>query len=1117
MPHRPVKTALLLAVMTLATGAVPLANATSPDAPTSLLASPGEGRIVLTWSDPTTGAPDVYRVFHATTGGDVLLAQLPGTAHRHVDGGLADGQTRTYRVEAVKAGVPASTDPVTQTTFAPATTSSSFAAGPEGFTLERSGGATVAWSSSNGAILVTQPSGASASDTILSRPLPATWTSEDTDFHVSAVVTRVQGGHDADFWALALAPAGTGDLASRPGTIGVRVEENTQTGGDGGHGVHFMFVGTDGTRPVDVEHELCFGCALRTTYRVSLAYDSTNRTLTWTVMSDEGAFAQQQSILGARAGDFFNVTSLAIASDTPPASGTAQHTVDDVVVTWKRAESRPTSPTNLTVTRTGAGAALLAWAAPMRAGTEPVAAYDILRDGVSIASVSSATFSETGIPRWSWTQYQVRARSELGAGWPAFGTLAPEAGERAGAETFDTTPPEWIEWRDPWPSDSRVRVFESRGELALSYDTVGSARYGVPLDGATWRPATGSFSVQATYRDEGSGRATGACPLALLPASTNACTGPGIVAEFRAENRTAASPPSMHLRFVDAAGATKLDVRHALAQTGTWRVNATYDHTTSELTMRLRNATGVLLAQGSVIVAADAFALGFSGVTAGIGSHGLSPQEGVGFVEDFEYAFAAPQPVGVPAPPTSVVAEPLNADGRALVTWQPPAGGPVVGSYRVYRAGGDGRFVLAGSTTSTSFEDDALTRRSSYLYRVSALGAAGEGLAGGRAWVRTYDVPGVVRGLGVATTGEGGQLRVTWGQPDADEFRDTVTSYEVRRDDALIATLAPETRTWLDTGLAEGSFHVYKVRAVNGVGPGPDASKQAFAPSRPSAPLLLRDTQGPDVGTVNVTWAPPFTTGGLPLLAYRVYRDGALVSEQAQPWLVETGLAEGATLAYRVTAVNAVGEGPAATRVVEVASRAGAPATLTGAPGPALGGVALAWGAAQDGGLPITSYRVYRTVNGTTTLAGTVTNLANLTFRDAGLPDATLVMHEVAAVTALGEGERASVTTLTWTRLAPEPVRDLTASRSGFGTNRVAWELPLANAGPPIQEIRVYRIGGLQGETLAATLTPTARSFLDLPTQWARQPAPDYAYRVVAVNLVGASGSEWTGPVSPLL
>lgn len=1118
MRHRPVL-ALALLVLVLAAGAPPHVAAADADAPTGVAVAQGESRLVVTWGAPTSGtAPTGYRVYRVMGTGDALLAELPASARRHVDTGLPDGATRAYRVSALRGVDEASSDAAQGTTFAPTTTSSSFVTGAEGFTLERSGGGTVAWSSSNGAILVTQPSGASASDTILSRALPATWTSEDTDFHVSAVVTRVQGGHDADFWALALAPAGTGDLASRPGTMGIRIEENTQTGGDGGHGVHFMFVGTDGTRLVDVQTEMCFDCALRTTYRVSLAYDSTNRTLAWTVMSDDGAFASSQHVVGSRAADLFDVTRLAIASDTPPASGTAQHTVDDVVVTWKRAESTPTSPTSVAVTRTGAGAALLTWAAPRRAGTEPVVAYDIVRGGAPLASVAGTSFSETGLPRWSWSDYQVLARSELGAGWPASARLAPEAGERVGAEGFDVTPRGWTGASDGWPSDSSITVRESSSALALSFDTVGSARYGVSFDGATWRPDTGSFSAGATYRDPGNGRATGACPLALLPAGTNACTGPGIVAEFRAENRTAASPPTMRLRFVDAAGATKLEVRHALAHTGTWRVNATYDHATRELTMRLGNATGVLLAQGSVIVAADAFALGFAGVTAGIGSHGSSPAEGVGFVEDFAYAFAAPQPAGLPAQPTDVAAEPLNADGRALVTWGAPAGGPSVDRYHVYRLSRTGDWAFAGSTTSTSFEDSGLGRRQPITYRVSAVGAAGEGLPEGRASILTVDVPGIPR-PNAARTGNHGELRVVWGVPTSDGWGDnpfghTITSYEVRRDGELVATLDASTRTLLDTGLAAGRWYRYEVRALNGVGPGPYGADGEWSPDVPWGPSSVTVSQGPTPGMVNLTWGASENNGGLSITAYRVTADGVVLKESMERWFQQDGFPQGAMVRFEVSAVNQLGPSVPVVRNVPIASPSGAPGALTAAP-TSLGKVAVAWDApASDGGLPIQSYRVYRTLAGSTSLAATVTSRG---FNDSGLPHEADVAYEVAAVTAVGEGERASAATRTFANVVPGAVRDLAAARVAFGTNRVSWELPLANAGPPIQELRVYRLGGVQGETLAATLAPTARSFLDTPLQWARQPSIDYAYRVVAVNEAGAGASEWTEPVSPLL
>jgi fibronectin type 3 domain-containing protein len=117
-----------------------------------------------------------------------------------------------------------------------------------------------------------------------------------------------------------------------------------------------------------------------------------------------------------------------------------------------------------------------------------------------------------------------------------------------------------------------------------------------------------------------------------------------------------------------------------------------------------------------------------------------------------------------------------------------------------------------------------------------------------------------------------------------------------------------------------------------------------------------------------------------------------------------SGLTNGVTYSFSVTATNAVGTGPASNSLTATpATVPTAPRSVTAAPDRTKG-VDLAWLVPlSNGGSTITGYRIYRgTSSGVYTSVTTVGNVTS--YRDASTKKGVRYYYVIRAINALGEG-----------------------------------------------------------------------------------------------------------------
>ncbi len=198
-------------------------------------------------------------------------------------------------------------------------------------------------------------------------------------------------------------------------------------------------------------------------------------------------------------------------------------------------------------------------------------------------------------------------------------------------------------------------------------------------------------------------------------------------------------------------------------------------------------------------------------------------------------------------------------------------------------------------------------------------------------------------------------------------------------------------------------------------------------PTPPSGPpQALQATAGN--AQVTLTWGAPSDDGGSPITNYRIYRGTALgdlsflVEVENVLAYTDTGLTNGVTYYYQVSAVNAVGESPKSIEVsaTPMATVPSAPQNLQASVGHTY--VYLTWDPPlSDGGSAITSYRIYRSNPGdefgvAPAILATVGNV--LEYNDTTVDDTTYIfvtyVYQVSAVNAIGEGERSGKLFADW-------------------------------------------------------------------------------------------------------
>jgi fibronectin type 3 domain-containing protein len=457
-------------------------------------------------------------------------------------------------------------------------------------------------------------------------------------------------------------------------------------------------------------------------------------------------------------------------------------------------------------------------------------------------------------------------------------------------------------------------------------------------------------------------------------------------------------------------------------------------------------------------------------------------------------------PATPPATPTGLTATAGNA--QVALNWSASSGAASYNIYRSTTSGGEGSTPYQTGVTSTSFTDSSLTNGTTYYYEVSAVNAAGQSPVSSQVSATPVAPPATPAGL-TATAGNA-QVALNWSSSSG------ATSYNIYRsttsggEGSTPYQTGVTSTSFTDSSLTNGTTYYYEVSAVNAGGQSPVSSQVSATPVAPPAtPTGLTATSGNTQVALNWSASSGATS-------YNIYRSTTSGGEGSTPYktgvtstsFTDTGLTNGTTYYYEVSAVNAGGQSAVSSQV-SATPQLSVPPTPTGLTATAGNAqVALSWSASSGA----TSYDIYRsTTSGGEGSTPYQTGVTSTSFTDTGLTNGTTYYYEVSAVNAAGQSPVSSETSATpqaSSGLILLPSSELASLQQQAASNTSQWQAFKSNLDQHLNTIIGSGLGNDGGSYEASELTWIADYSLGYQVLKSSDPTTAAAYAGKAIALI---------------
>ncbi len=474
-------------------------------------------------------------------------------------------------------------------------------------------------------------------------------------------------------------------------------------------------------------------------------------------------------------------------------------------------------------------------------------------------------------------------------------------------------------------------------------------------------------------------------------------------------------------------------------------------------------------------------------------------------------------PITTPGAPTGVSA--TQGDGAATVRWNAPEsdGGSALTGYRVTATNTQSQLYpitpasckppqLTGAATTCVFT--GLAGGAGYKFKVVAINAAGAGAVSAESLPLTAVARPSEPNL-VDATPRDSSASVAFAAPSPNGS--PITGYTVTAYDssgASITTASGASSPILVDGLTNGGLYTFKVSATNEVGDSnPSTASPAVVPvGVPGAPG--KPVVAPGNGSASVTFLAAASNGS----TVSKYTVTALNSADEVVDTAEggtgparfSGLMNGASYRFKVTATNVAGTGPSSVESdpVTPAAPPGLPTSVVARAGD--GQAQVRWSApVADGGAAITGYSLAVLVESQgrwVPVRTTAEDRSPVTVD--GLTNGRTYSFKVSAINSVGLGQTAGSEGTTVPAGVPGAAYNLVATAAGTTSANLAFSPAPAN-GSAITAYRVFAKDKTDSGDWVQKLSLGSAGALQDNLVSGLTEGHDYSFKVVATNAVG--------------